>query len=64
MAADLTTDAGLLADVHTLQSQGVGHPDVGGDAGQLLRVGEISEDVIEVVHGMTDLVDAQLLRLA
>ena len=63
MATHLATDARLLEDVHRLQGQGIGQPDVGGDLGDIGVVGEGLELVVEVVLGVTDLVDAQLLGL-
>jgi len=63
MAPNLAADARLLADVHALQSQCVGHADVGRDLGESVGVGEIGEDIVEIVHGVTDLVDAQFLGL-
>ena len=64
VTADLAADAGLLEDVHALQHERVGQPEIGRHRGQLGRVREALEDRIEIVHGVPDLVDAELLRLA
>ena len=63
VATHLTTDAWLFEDVHRLQREGIGESDVGGDLGDVGVVGEGLELVVEVVLGVTDLVDAQFLGL-
>ena len=63
VAAHLAADVRLLEDVHRLQRQRVDETEVGGDLGESGLVGEPLELVVEVVLGVADLVDAQLLRL-
>ncbi len=63
MTADLAADVRLLEDVHRLQRSGIDHADVVGDLGEARIVGEPLELVVEVVLGVTDLVDAQVLGL-
>ena len=63
MAVDLAADVRLLEDVHALHGQRIVEADVGGDLGELAGVAERLEHRVEVVHGVTDLVDAQRLVL-
>ena len=53
----------LLEDVHGLQRERVDEAEVGGHLGEPGLVREPFELVVEVVLGVADLVDAQLLRL-
>src|SRR5215207_9830652 len=64
VTSDLTADAGLLEDVHALQGERVVEPEVARHLRQLGGEGEAFEHRIEVVHRMTDLVDAESLWLA
>ena len=63
MATDFATNSWLLADVHRLQCKCIGHPDIAGDSRKFVGVSKGFKDWIEVVHRMSDFVDAEFFAL-
>src|SRR3546814_6151801 len=63
VAGHLATDAGRLEDVHRLQQQRIYQADVAGHGSQLGGAAEPLEHRVDVVHGVTELVDGHVDRL-
>src|SRR3546814_18658975 len=63
VAGHLATDAGRLEDVHRLQQQRIYQADVAGHGSQLGGAAEPPEHRVDVVHGVTELVDGHVDRL-
>ncbi len=61
---NFATDAWLLKDVHALQQFWFGHTDLLGNGCELLRVAESAELWVKVMHGMAELVQAQMRFVA
>ena len=59
METDLTSDTGLLEDVHRLEQLGVAEAEIGGDRCQLRRAAEGFERRVEVVHDVAEFVDRE-----
>ena len=59
METDLTSDTGLLEDVHRLEQLRVTEAEIGSDRCQLRRAAEVLERRVEVVHRVAELVDRQ-----
>ena len=59
METDLTSDTGLLEDVHRLEQPGVAEAEIGGDRCQLRCAAEGLERRVKVVHRVAELVDRQ-----
>ena len=59
METDLTSDTGLLEDVHRLEQLGVAEAEIGGDRCQLRCATKGLERRVEVVHGVAEFVDRE-----